>query len=379
MDKKKSLFLALLLVCFITVPVRGSSSQFDYEPVLAEEHIIDLRIHPSKRYAEFPETFCESLREFQNEYYTLLEKKLPVGYLEKFNLAQEIFTKKNGETEFVQEMRGIADHCNLDYSYIFLYNYVYELMELACTSIIFRDDTGILRLIGNLDYNYSETYSKITFKAIYIGENGNRIAEASQIFGFIGFSRGFKIINGNRISIALNARGIREETTANLQKLLIDLGNGATPQVIYSLRKGFFKSQSLNELNDLISRTSLSAPAYYIICDDSNGFVIEKRAIGVHQTYNLKDWFLVQTNIDTDLSRRIFDPRRTSAESYLQTLKVGMRSPEVIFKELMSISPVFMYQNSYIYGLMRTISSSYTKDDGMVIWVWIDKSDNKNN
>lgn len=366
--------ILLLCLCISTLKSKTNTPVDNFKPVKAIEFVIDLRLPPQQRYSKTPQKYCQILKDFKDTYYSFLTKKLPDGYISQFNQAQKIFSELNKETEFVQEMQGIAQHCGLEYSYIFLYNYVYELSELGCTSIIFKDESDKLRLISNLDYNFSEVYSKITFKGIYLGKNGKIIGYSSFIFGFVGFSRGFKIGEEGRLSVALNARGIREERSANLNQLLIDMRIGTISQIIYSFRKEFLESQNLTDLSARYSALVYSSPAYFIICDDEEGSVIEKKARGVNAVYMIGEEypFLVQTNIDRDM-KIISDPRKKRADEYFGK-RVGEKiKTESVFQELMSKSPNFMY-NLFFSELMRTISTSYTDDDKMEIYVWVKKN-----
>lgn len=117
-------------------------------------------------------------------------------------------------TEYVDEMKGIAEGAEVPFSYVFLANFAYE-MSVACSGIVIRTQDGGIMHGRNLDFPYFNYLSKLSAK-VRIFKGGKWVATFDQLIGYV------FVLTGQRVgSFAVNV-----DTRMEPQEL---------PQVFYNV------------------------------------------------------------------------------------------------------------------------------------------------
>lgn len=366
----------------------------DYNRSEAKTVEINLDLPAIERWRVLTPEQCKLIRDNKESYTTRIFTNFFKGDSQLFQKFQEEsvdFLMNRADPEMRDELIGLADHCQVSYDYMILYNYVYEFEILGCTSILYRSKaTGDVTLASNLDYNYFDIYSPLTVRGIF-KKSGCQTIEASLILGFIGYSRAAK----GELGFALNARNPRTEEEKHLvvDKLREHFRTGEGIQTVYFLRIMIQNSDSYEQLEQIARDIYILSYAFIILRNKKEGLIIARDPKGVFGTTRLGEDgldYLVQTNRDRD---QIHDDerRRVGQEKMTSILDLKSEASSEDLMTVLSTEPNFML--IYVNGLLefRTISTSihqtsslsvgddsgeeYHDDNsgGFVVYLWGDK------
>ena len=189
-----TLLKALIFVYLANGCLLESVTPSDYQMVKVPTFQLDLDLPSIKRWNMIPQSYCQILRDFEQPYTSYIKKK---RFQDNESTFQEFlkvginYLITSAPKEFFEEMQSIHNHCGLTLEYLLIYNYVYEMERLGCTSILTKQENGSVNLTSNLDYFFFEYYSRLVIKVEFM-KGGVKAFEGSVLFGSIGFTRGQK-------------------------------------------------------------------------------------------------------------------------------------------------------------------------------------------
>lgn len=345
--------ILLFLVCLVTLPSSTSSEIQSFR--------INLDQPPEIRWKEV----ILAKKQFIQEY-----AKLFLAQLQKYDLPSFFATIEERDyfqgTELSREMMGIAEYSNLNYSEIFLINYMYENFA-ACTSIVYENENGEVVLGHNLDYFFTAPMAKsIVLLEFYKDERLQ--FKAQSVAGQIGVFSGLK---NDAFAVTLNQRN-KNPISNPLQRLITLLDQQILP-VIYNIRKSIESGDSFQNAVDLLSTAQLGSPCYFILSGTKHneGVVITRDASGVYNlaTLNSDDvnsdgWFLVQTNSDRDTPNyQKRDIRRYQAENRVRAIGKGSMDENKMINDVLALSP-----NKNTLTILSSVLSAQNGDFKTEMW-----------
>lgn len=347
-----------VLVLALLVALAGCQfSPSDYVKEEAPLYPVDLNLPPGQRWNSFPDSFCKLLKDFEGkfvEHYVASLFKTREKYDEvSFQVYEYLNDESNADQR--EELQGLADKCQLTFSYLAMYNFMYEFGQLGgCTAVTYRSSKGVF-LMKNLDYNFHELFSQVVFRARYF-HLGHELFEGEQLFGFLGVCSA----SNGEVAATLNARSWRKPE--DLNKFIAALKDRTLRLTVWNTRKLFETRPDFDAVVKGLGDYEHQAPAYFTVADlkDKRAAVITRGFGEPAQREDLQDWFLVQTNQDRHITN---DHRRLAAETKLSG--IGNDDFELssrIFEEVFAQSPNFMIVGKSKDGkepLVRTISTSF--------------------
>ncbi|KAJ8298469.1 hypothetical protein KUTeg_025000 [Tegillarca granosa] len=260
---------------------------------------------------------------------------------------------KDGETmdktlpqPFAGEMRGISNTTGLHLGEIVLYNIFYEVFSV-CTSIIAEDPSGKLFHARNLDFGLllgwdlkndtwavTEVLRPLVVNIDYQKQE-KTVFRAVHFAGYIGILTGIK---PGIFTLTMNERfgldgGYIVEKPVPLHLICFTflgilewlLGKRTGQWMGFLTRNTLENAISYEEAKDMLSKTEMLAPAYYILGGNSSGqgCVITRsreKADDVWEMKNANGWYILETNYDHWTAPLVIDDRRTPAHMCMKNL-----------------------------------------------------------
>uniref|UniRef100_F1SES5 ceramidase n=1 Tax=Sus scrofa TaxID=9823 RepID=F1SES5_PIG len=255
-------------------------------------YTINLDLPPYKRWHELMVDKAPALKVIVNSLKNMVNAFVPSGKI------LEIVDQKlpgllgNFPGPFEEEMKGIAAVTGIPLGEIISYNIFYEFFTI-CTSII-TEDKGV-----NLNFQ----------------RNNKTVFKAASFAGYVGVMTGFK---PGLFSLTLNERFSSNGGYIGILEWV--LGKKDAKWIGFILRSVLENSTSYEEAKNILTKTKLLAPAYFILGGNvsGEGCVITRDRKESLDVYELDPkqgrWYVVQTNYDRWKNTFFLDDRRTPAK-----------------------------------------------------------------
>ncbi|XP_040821639.1 acid ceramidase isoform X2 [Ochotona curzoniae] len=230
---------------------------------------------------------------------------------------------------FEEEMKGIADATGIPLGEIISFNIFYEFFTM-CTSIITETKEGHLLHGRNMDFgiflgwNINNNTWTVTenLKPLTVNldfqRNNKTVFKATSFAGYVGMLTGFK---PGRFSLTLNERfSINGGYIGVLEWIL---GRKDAMWIGFITRSVLENSTSYEEAKNILTKTKILAPAYFILGGNQSGegCVITRGRKNALDVYGLIPkqgiWYVVETNYDRWKNPLFLDDRRTPAKMCL--------------------------------------------------------------
>jgi acid ceramidase len=327
--------------------------------ILCESKLKFLEDSDSQKYGQI---ISPSTRQYhinlEDDLYTQLKPVLEdkLAYLKNLtsqiikNVPEEIITtlrqklpdiKNNQNKDWLQLLSVTANITQMDFEEVLLSNILYEVM---CTSIIIDSGitdptTGVDEIFmgRNLDFDFTNLLEDLAYEGHYYLNNELQFISQG-IAGYVSPLNGVKI---GKFSVSINERFSQKDVVKGIER--ISQGDMTSTFLLYNILR---ESQNYNQSIEVLSRTPISSPAYYIISgvQKNEGAIITRSYDKVDEFDQLDvengKWYLVQTNSDrkTPLDQ---DYRRYTAELRLNDLETNQIKlfHEVLMSEVMVLEP----------------------------------------
>lgn len=276
-----------------------------------------------------------------------------IGFLDQYGETMD----KTLPQPFAGEMRGISNATGLQLGEIVLYNIFYEVFSV-CTSIIAEDPSGKLFHARNLDFGLllgwdlkndtwavTEVLRPLVVNIDYQKQQ-KTVFRAVHFAGYIGILTGIK---PGIFTLTMNERfGLDGGYIGILEWLL---GKRTGQWMGFLTRNTLENANSYEEAKDMLSKTEMLSPAYYILGGNSSGqgCVITRsreKADDVWEMKNANGWYILETNYDHWTAPLVIDDRRTPAHTCMNNLTQQAVSIKGIFNVLSS-KPVLNKLTTY--------------------------------
>ncbi|KAB0347512.1 hypothetical protein FD754_012369, partial [Muntiacus muntjak] len=212
---------------------------------------------------------------------------------------------------------------------IILFNIFYEFFTI-CTSIITEDKEGHLLHGRNMDFGLflgwninndtwvvTEELKPLTVNLDF-QRNNKTLFKATAFAGYVGMLTGFK---PGLFSVTLNERFSMDGGFMGVIEWI--LGKKDAQWIGFIIRSVLENSTSYEETKNILTKTKILAPAYFILGGNQSGegCVITRDRTQSLDVYELDPkqgrWYVVQTNYDRWKNPFFLDDRRTPAKMCL--------------------------------------------------------------
>ncbi|XP_006149747.1 acid ceramidase [Tupaia chinensis] len=314
-------------------------------------YTIDLDLPPYKRWHELMTDKAPMIRTIVNSLKDLVNAFVPSGKVMKMVDEKLPGLLGNLPEPYEEEMKGIADVTEIPLGEIISFNIFYELFTI-CTSIITEDKEGHLLHGRNMDFgvflgwNTNNNTWVITeqLKPLTVNldfqRNKKTVFKASSFAGYVGMLTGFK---PGLFSLTLNERfNINGGYLGILEWIL---GKKDAMWIGFITRLVLENSTSYEEARNILTKTKLMAPAYFILGGNQSGegCVITRSRKESLDVYELNPkqgrWYVVQTNYDRWKNPFFLDDRRTPAKMCLNRTTQEKLSFTTLY-DVLSTKPV---------------------------------------
>ncbi|XP_071466550.1 acid ceramidase isoform X2 [Marmota flaviventris] len=324
-------------------------------------YTINLDLPPYKRWHELMTEKASAVKILVNYLKTVVNSFVPSG-----KIVQLVDQKLPGllgslSGPFEEEMKGIADVTEIPLGEIISFNIFYEFFTI-CTSIITEDKEGHLLHGRNMDFgvflgwNVNNNTWVVTeeLKPLTVNldfqRNNKTVFKATSFAGYVGMLTGFK---PGLFSLTLNERFSMNGGYIGILEWI--LGKKDAMWIGFITRSVLENSTSYEEAKNILTKTKLLAPAYFILGGNQSGegCVITRERKDSLDVYELDPkngrWYVVQTNYDRWKSPFFLDDRRTPTKMCLNrttqenlsfaTLYDVLSTKPVLNKCLLGIQP----------------------------------------
>ncbi|XP_071466551.1 acid ceramidase isoform X3 [Marmota flaviventris] len=292
-------------------------------------YTINLDLPPYKRWHELMTEKASAVKILVNYLKTVVNSFVPSG-----KIVQLVDQKLPGllgslSGPFEEEMKGIADVTEIPLGEIISFNIFYEFFTI-CTSIITEDKEGHLLHGRNMDFgvflgwNVNNNTWVVTeeLKPLTVNldfqRNNKTVFKATSFAGYVGMLTGFK---PGLFSLTLNERFSMNGGYIGILEWI--LGKKDAMWIGFITRSVLENSTSYEEAKNILTKTKLLAPAYFILGGNQSGegCVITRERKDSLDVYELDPkngrWYVVQTNYDRWKSPFFLDDRRTPTKMCL--------------------------------------------------------------
>ena len=275
-----------------------------------KEYNINLDLPPLERWREIVTDYAPKIQAFRS--YVLRSTHLPAFF---FNFVDYSYAARR-DPEYAEELQAIAQLSGMDFSMMYLINFVYEISAF-CTSTIVRTASGKIIHGRNLDFPFSPYIANLTAQVSFY-RGGSLLYKADVTVGSLGILAGVK---PGKFAISLNERE-KGSLLTNFREYFFQKSMPS----LYLVRKAFETANSFDEAVSMISTTRIIAPAYYIVSgvQPHEGVIISRNATGVTNAHWLKDndpdWYIAVSNYDRDEIDPDLDYRRIPAENRIYAI-----------------------------------------------------------
>ncbi|XP_045142604.1 acid ceramidase isoform X2 [Echinops telfairi] len=235
----------------------------------------------------------------------------------------------NFPSPFEEEIKGIADVTEIPLGEIISFNIFYEFFTI-CTSLVTEDKKGHLLHGRNMDFgvflgwntnNNSWTVTE-ELKPLSVNldfqRNNQTVFKAASFAGYVGMLTGFK---PGLFSLSLNERFAMNGGYMGVLEWL--MGKKDINWIGFITRSVLENSTSYEEAKNILTKTKIMAPAYFILGGNRSGegcVITRDRKVSL-DVYELNPeqgrWYVLQTNYDRWKNPFFLDDRRTPAKTCL--------------------------------------------------------------
>nr|XP_040123702.1 acid ceramidase isoform X2 [Ictidomys tridecemlineatus] len=292
-------------------------------------YTINLDLPPYKRWHELMTEKASTLKILVNSMKNVVNSFVPSGKIVQLVDQKLPGLLDNLSGPFEEEMKGIADVTEIPLGEIISFNIFYEIFTI-CTSIITEDKEGHLLHGRNMDFgvflgwNVNNNTWVVTeeLKPLTVNldfqRNNKTVFKATSFAGYVGMLTGFK---PGLFSLTLNERFSMNGGYIGILEWI--LGKKDSMWIGFITRSVLENSTSYEEAKNILSKTKLLAPAYFILGGNQSGegCVITRERKDSLDVYELDPkngrWYVVQTNYDRWKSPFFLDDRRTPTKMCL--------------------------------------------------------------
>ncbi|XP_075052699.1 acid ceramidase [Mixophyes fleayi] len=273
----------------------------------------------------------------------------------------------NLPSPFDEEMKGVADASGIPLGEIMLFNIFYEVFTV-CTSVVAQDSSGALFHARNLDFglflgwdvkNNSWMVSELLRPLVVnvkFQKNDKTVFMSTSFAGYIGILTGMK---PGVLTLTMNERFSLDGGYIGVLEWIIGLRKGAW--MSFLTRSVLENATSYEEAKNLLSKTEMLAPAYFILGGNKAGeaCVITRSRRSCIDTWELDlqkgEWYVLETNYDHWKPPLAIDNRRAPAMKCLNRTSQKNISFATIY-DVLSTKPVLNKLTTYT--TMMSISDS---------------------
>nr|XP_023406956.1 acid ceramidase isoform X2 [Loxodonta africana] len=257
----------------------------------------------------------------------------------------------NLPSPYEEELKGIAAVTEIPLGEIISFNIFYELFTL-CTSIITEDKEGHLLHGRNMDFgvflgwNINNNSWVITeeLKPLTVNldfqRNNKTVFKATGFAGYVGMLTGFK---PGLFSLTLNERFTMNGGYMGVLEWI--WGKRDAMWIGFLTRSVLENSTSYEEAKNILTKTKILAPAYFILGGNQSGegcVITRDRKVSL-DVYELSPkqgrWYVIQTNYDRWRNPLFLDDRRTPTKMCLNRTTQEKISLPAIY-DVLSTKPV---------------------------------------
>ncbi|KAF6083710.1 N-acylsphingosine amidohydrolase 1 [Phyllostomus discolor] len=314
-------------------------------------YTINLDLPPYKRWHDLLTDKASSLKIIMNSLKDVVNAFVPSGKIMQIVDQKLPGLLGNFPGPYEEEMKGIADVTGIPLGEIISFNIFYEFFTI-CTSIIAEDKKGHLIHGRNMDFGIflgwninnntwvvTEALKPLTVNLDF-RRNNKTVFKASSFAGYVGMLTGFK---PGLFSLTLNERFSTNGGYMGVIEWI--LGKKDAMWIGFITRAVLENSTSYEEARNILIKTKILAPAYFILGGNKTGegCVItrdRKKCLDVHELDPEQGrWYVVETNYDRWKNPFFLDDRRTAAKMCLNHTTQDKISIPTIY-DILSTKPV---------------------------------------
>ncbi|GAB1600649.1 acid ceramidase-like [Argonauta hians] len=286
--------------------------------------IINLDLPAHDRWKEVAMKYKDSMKNLIGVLKTLVKSIPEVG-----NLIIEIIDEKFEKfiptlpAPYADELMGMADYSGLNRGEVVLYNIFYEIFTV-CTSIVAEDKNGELFHARNLDFGLfmgwdvkNNTWAitealRPMIMNLDFQKNNKTVFKSVNFAGYIGVLTG---VRPGAFTLTLNERFQLKGGFIGIIKWLLNQRTAKWSGFL--TRETLTSATSYKMAKDMLSKTELLAPVYYILggTKSKEGCVITRsqKTAEVWEMSKANGWYILETNYDHWEAPLFIDDRRTPA------------------------------------------------------------------
>ncbi|XP_063776884.1 acid ceramidase [Pseudophryne corroboree] len=261
-------------------------------------------------------------------------------------------------SSFGEEMKGVADASGVPLGEIMLFNIFYEIFTV-CTSVVAEDTSGALLHARNMDFGLflgwdvknnswmvTELLQPLVVNVKFLKNNGT-IFMATSFAGYIGILTGLK---PGVLTLTMNERFSLDGGYIGVLEWIIGIRHGAW--MSFLTRSVLENATSYEEAKNLLSKTEMLAPAYFILGGNKTGeaCVITRARKSCVDTWELGtqkgEWYVLETNYDHWKPPLPIDNRRAPAMKCMNRIGQKNISFATIY-DVLSTKPVLNKLTTY--------------------------------
>lgn len=326
------LCLAAIVAAQETPPYNGTCVTGAYPPKESrrvKEYVLDLDLPPTQRWTQVATEKRNEIRAVLDKFISFLRDfgKIADYIVDILTLTGPMLDDKLPKP-FADEIRGISDATGLVLGEVVIYNIFYEIFTV-CTSVVAQDPTGKLYHARNLDFglfmgwdakNRTWEITEILRPAIINldwQKNKKTVFKSVHFAGYIGILTG---ISPGKFTLTMNERFKIDGGYLGIIEWLRE-GAKAGSWMGFLTRQTMETAHSYQEAQNMLAKTRMLAPAYFILGGNSSGqacVITRDREVNGTDIWNMKDpgagqWYILETNYDHDKKPLFLDDRRTPA------------------------------------------------------------------
>ncbi|XP_012859291.2 acid ceramidase isoform X1 [Echinops telfairi] len=292
-------------------------------------YTINLDLPPYKRWHKLMTDKAPALRIIVNSLKNVVNAFVPSGKVMQMVDQKLPGLLGNFPSPFEEEIKGIADVTEIPLGEIISFNIFYEFFTI-CTSLVTEDKKGHLLHGRNMDFgvflgwntnNNSWTVTE-ELKPLSVNldfqRNNQTVFKAASFAGYVGMLTGFK---PGLFSLSLNERFAMNGGYMGVLEWL--MGKKDINWIGFITRSVLENSTSYEEAKNILTKTKIMAPAYFILGGNRSGegcVITRDRKVSL-DVYELNPeqgrWYVLQTNYDRWKNPFFLDDRRTPAKTCL--------------------------------------------------------------
>ncbi|XP_045391418.1 acid ceramidase isoform X1 [Lemur catta] len=314
-------------------------------------YTINLDLPPYKRWHQLMADKAPELKVLMNSMKNMVNAFVPSGKVMQIVDQKLPGLLGNLPGPFEEEMKGIAAVTDIPLGEIISFNIFYEFFTM-CTSIITEDKEGHLLHGRNMDFGVflgwntnnntwvvTEELKPLTVNLDF-QRNNKTVFKASSFAGYVGMLTGFK---PGLFSLTLNERfSINGGYLGVLEWIM---GKKDAMWIGFITRSVLENSTSYEEAKNILTKTKILAPAYFILGGNQSGegCVITRDRKESLDVYELDPkqgrWYVVETNYDRWKHPFFLDNRRAPAKMCLNRITPENISFATLY-DVLSTKPV---------------------------------------